>query len=173
MFYEILQWSFLTHWISFFKKISTAIHEGQKPEQWESRAVVPPISLSTTFKQAAPAQHHGYEYSRSGNPTRNVLEVCLASLDNAKYGLTFSSGLGAQTALIATLKSGDRILCGDDIYGGTNRLFRNLAMNMGIGVDFVSSLYSYNPFWPNRKFTAFLLLGWLHQSWNIREIAPA
>lgn len=101
------------------------------------RAVVPPISLSTTFKQSAPGVHSGFEYSRSGNPTRNVLETCLAGLDNAKYALTFSSGLGTQTAIISTLKSGDGIITGDDIYGGTNRLFRNLAPSMGIDVQFV------------------------------------
>lgn len=114
-----------------------SIHNGQKPEQWNSRAVVPPISLSTTFKQSAPGVHSGYEYSRSGNPTRNVLEVCLAGLDNAKYALTFASGLGTQTAIMSTLKSGDGIITGDDIYGGTNRLFRNLAPSMGIDVQFV------------------------------------
>lgn len=114
-----------------------AIHTGQKPEQWNSRAVVPPISLSTTYKQFGPGQHAGFEYSRSGNPTRNVLEECLAALDNGKYGLTFASGLGTQTAIISTLKTGDGIITGDDIYGGTNRLFRNLAVNMGIEVTFV------------------------------------
>jgi cystathionine gamma-lyase len=114
-----------------------AIHTGQKPEQWKCRSVVPPIGLSTTYKQFAPAQHAGFEYSRSGNPTRNVLEECLAGIDNGKYSLTFSSGLGTQTALISMLKTGDHILTGDDIYGGTNRLFRNLAVKMGISVDFV------------------------------------
>jgi cystathionine gamma-lyase len=114
-----------------------AIHTGQKPEQWNSRAVVPPISLATTYKQFGPGQHAGFEYSRSGNPTRNVLEACLAGLDNAKHALTFASGLGTQTAIISTLKTGDGIITGDDIYGGTNRLFRNLAVNMGIEVSFV------------------------------------
>jgi cystathionine gamma-lyase len=98
---------------------------------------VPPISLATTYKQFGPGQHAGFEYSRSGNPTRNVLEECLAALDNGKYALTFASGLGTQTAIISTLKTGDGIITGDDIYGGTNRLFRNLAVNMGIDVTFV------------------------------------
>jgi cystathionine gamma-lyase len=75
--------------------------------------------------------------SRSGNPTRNVLEECLAALDNGKYGITFASGLGTTTAIISTLKTGDGIITGDDVYGGTNRLFRNLAVNMGIEVQFV------------------------------------
>ena len=93
--------------------------------------------MATTYKQFGPAQHSGFEYSRSGNPTRNVLEACLAGLDNAKHALTFASGLGTQTAIISTLKTGDGIITGDDIYGGTNRLFRNLAVNMGIEVTFV------------------------------------
>lgn len=101
------------------------------------RAVVPPISLATTYKQFGPGQHAGFEYSRSGNPTRNVLEECLAALDNGKHALTFASGLGTQTAIISSLKTGDGIITGDDIYGGTNRLFRNLAVNMGIDVQFV------------------------------------
>ena len=98
---------------------------------------MPPISLATTYKQFAPGQHAGFEYSRSGNPTRNVLEDCLAALDNGKYALTFASGMGAVTAIISTLKTGDGIITGDDVYGGTNRLFRNMAVNMGIEVIFV------------------------------------
>ncbi|XP_058442650.1 cystathionine gamma-lyase isoform X2 [Malaya genurostris] len=102
-------------------------------------AVVPPISMSTTFKQFGPAQHAGFEYGRSGNPTRNVLETCIAALDNGKYGLTFSSGLGVTTAIITMLKAGDNIVAGDDLYGGTNRLLRNVAMNMNISIDFVDA----------------------------------
>lgn len=114
-----------------------AIHVGQDAEQWNSRAVVPPISMSTTFKQFGPAKHSGYEYGRSGNPTRDVLEKCLASLDNGKYGLTFSSGLGATTTMITMLSAGDHIVAGDDLYGGTNRLMRQVAMKMNIEVDFI------------------------------------
>lgn len=116
-----------------------AIHVGQDADQWKSMAVVPPISMSTTFKQFGPAQHSGYEYGRSGNPTRDVLEKCLASLDNGKFGLTFSSGLGATTTIITMLKSGDHIVAGDDVYGGTNRLLRNVAVNMNISIDFVDA----------------------------------
>ncbi|XP_020815165.1 cystathionine gamma-lyase-like [Drosophila serrata] len=114
-----------------------SIHSGQSPEQWKSASVIPPISLSTTFKQDAPGEHRGYEYSRSGNPTRNVLETCFASLDNAKYGLTFSSGLGATTAVLTMLSSGDHIIMGDDVYGGTNRLIRQVATRLGISASFV------------------------------------
>jgi cystathionine gamma-lyase len=114
-----------------------AIHHGQEPEQWKSMAVVPPISLSTTFKQYAPAKHAGFEYARSGNPTRQVLETCLASLDNAKYGLTFSSGLGATTCMLTSLAAGDHIIAGDDLYGGTNRLIRSVGVPLGLKVDFL------------------------------------
>lgn len=66
----------------------------------------------------------GYDYSRSGNPTRNVLETCLAALDKGKHGFVFSSGLGAVTATTSLLKAGDHMISGDDLYGGTNRLFQ-------------------------------------------------
>ncbi|XP_066857509.1 cystathionine gamma-lyase [Anser cygnoides] len=114
-----------------------AIHAGQEPEQWRSGAVVPPLSLSTTFKQRAPGQHAGYEYSRSGNPTRNCLEKAVAALDGAKYCLAYASGLAATLNITHLLKAGDTIICMDDVYGGTNRYFRQVAMKMGINVVFV------------------------------------
>ncbi|XP_067126848.1 cystathionine gamma-lyase [Centruroides vittatus] len=116
-----------------------ALHAGQEPEQWTHRAVVPPISMSTTFKQTAPAQHAGYEYSRSGNPTRNCLEKCIAALEDAKYGICFASGLATTLNLTYLLKSGDSILCFDDVYGGTNRYFRVCAENMGLKTIFVDA----------------------------------
>ncbi|XP_072505938.1 cystathionine gamma-lyase [Notamacropus eugenii] len=114
-----------------------AIHAGQEPEQWTSRAVVPPISLSTTFKQTAPGQHAGFEYSRSGNPTRNCLEKVVAALDGAKYCLAFASGLAATLNITHLLKAGDHIICTDDVYGGTNRYFRRVASEMGLKISFV------------------------------------
>ncbi|KAG7310515.1 hypothetical protein JYU34_003301 [Plutella xylostella] len=116
---------------------TTAIHAGQDSEKWKSGAVVPPIVTSTTFKQPAPAEHTGFEYGRSGNPTRNTLEECLAALDGGKYGLAFASGLGATTTIISLLSSGDHVISSDDIYGGTNRLFRQVAGRMGIETTFV------------------------------------
>jgi len=101
-----------------------AIHVGQEPERWPGNAVVPPISMATTFKQLEPGKPMLYEYSRCGNPTRQCLEECLASLEKAKYALTFSSGLGATTTFMFLLKSGDHIVSIDDVYGGTGRLFR-------------------------------------------------
>merc|ERR1711874_379569 len=116
-----------------------ALHVGQEPEQWNSMAVVPQISLSTTFKQDAPADFKMYEYGRSGNPTRGVLEACLASLDGAKHALCFSSGLGTTTAITHILQAGDHIVSMDDVYGGTNRYFRKCASRMGIECSFVDA----------------------------------
>lgn len=79
----------------------------------------------------------GYYYSRGNNPTRTVLQKCLASLDNAKHGLVFASGLGSTTAILTLLSSGDHIIVGDDVYGGTNRLIRQVTSRMGITFDFV------------------------------------
>lgn len=98
-----------------------AIHAGQDPDP-VTGAVVPPISLSTTFAQSAPGEHGGYEYARSGNPTRSALETCLASLEGAPHGLAFASGLAAEDTLLRTLPSGARLVVGNDAYGGTYRL---------------------------------------------------
>ncbi|XP_043260123.1 putative cystathionine gamma-lyase 2 isoform X2 [Colletes gigas] len=114
-----------------------AIHAGQDPLQWTHCAVIPPIVMSTTFRQDGPAQHRGFDYSRSGNPTRRVLETCLAALDNGKYGFAFASGLGALTALSSLLKAGDHILSGDDVYGGSYRLFQKCLSMHDIAVTFV------------------------------------
>jgi len=116
-----------------------ALHAGQEPEQWNSMAVVPPISLSTTFKQQGPADFKKYEYGRSGNPTRDVLEACLASLDNAKHAITFSSGLAATATITHLLSAGDHIVSMDDLYGGTNRYFRKVASKMNIETSFVDA----------------------------------
>ncbi|XP_024134495.1 cystathionine gamma-lyase [Oryzias melastigma] len=120
-----------------FKSFATdAIHVGQEPEQWKSMAVVPPISLSTTFKQFSPGDHAGFEYSRSGNPTRNCLEKAVAALDGAKYCLAFASGLAATVTVTHLLKSGDGIVCMDDVYGGTNRYFQRIAVGLGLDISF-------------------------------------
>jgi cystathionine gamma-synthase len=98
-----------------------AIHDGQEPDP-ASGAVVPPISLSTTFAQSAVAQHKGWEYSRSGNPTRDSLEACLASLEGGGRAFAFASGLAAEDAVLRQLRPGERIVLGNDAYGGTYRL---------------------------------------------------
>ena len=98
-----------------------AIHAGQEPDA-TTGAVVPPISLSTTFAQRAVGEHQGYEYARSGNPTRSSLETCVASLEGATHGFAFASGLAAEDVLLRLLTSGDHLVIPDDAYGGTFRL---------------------------------------------------
>lgn len=93
---------------------------------------------SSNYEKLSLDEETGYQYSRYQNPTRDVLEGCLASIDNAKYALTFSAGVGALTAIIATLKSGDGIVSTKNLYGGTIRLFRDFASKMGIEVTYVN-----------------------------------
>ena len=98
-----------------------------------------PIYNSSTFVQQAPGEHKGYEYSRSGNPTRTALESCLAALEGGRYGLAFASGSGAHATAGHLLEPGDHVVCGDDVYGGTYRLFENvLKPSAGIETTFVS-----------------------------------
>src|SRR5215510_11214547 len=108
-----------------------AIHAGQDPDP-TSGAVMVPIVLSSTFAQNGPGRHKGYEYSRSGNPTRRALEACLAALEGGKHGFAFGSGLAASTTILHTLRPGDHVLCGDDVYGGTFRLLDKVMKPMGL-----------------------------------------
>ena len=111
-----------------------AVHVGQEPDL-ATGAVVPPISLSTTFAQREVGVHQGYEYSRSGNPTRTALETCLASLEGAAHGLAFASGLAAEDTVLRVLAPGGGVVLGDDAYGGTFRLIARLwgAPELGSG----------------------------------------
>ena len=113
-----------------------AIHAGQEPDP-TSGAVMMPIVLASTFAQESPGVHKGYEYSRSGNPTRRALEACLAALEGGVHGYSFGSGLAATTTLLHTLSPGAHILCGDDVYGGTFRLMDKVMGPMGISSSFV------------------------------------
>jgi cystathionine gamma-synthase/cystathionine gamma-lyase len=113
-----------------------AIHAGQEPDP-SSGAVMTPIVLASTFAQDGPGRHKGYEYSRSGNPTRGALEGCIAALEEGAHGLAFSSGLGATTTLLHTLSAGDHVVSGDDVYGGTFRLFDKVMRPFGIDASFV------------------------------------
>src|SRR5580692_2157939 len=108
-----------------------AVHVGQGPDP-ATGAVVAPIHLSTTFVHASPGVHQGYEYSRSGNPTRSNLEACLASLEGAQHGLAFASGLAATTAVMLLLDPGDHVVFTEDVYGGTFRLFDQVFSRYGI-----------------------------------------
>src|SRR3954454_12680755 len=97
-----------------------AIHAGQDADPATGATVVP-IYATSTYTQAAPGQHKGYEYSRSGNPTRAALETCLAALEGGERGLAFASGLAATTAVLATLGPGAEVAAAADLYGGTCR----------------------------------------------------
>ena len=107
-----------------------AVHAGQDPDP-ASGAVVAPISLSTTFAQQEVGVHQGYEYSRSGNPTRASLETCLAALEGAAHGFAFASGLAAEDNVMRLLRQGQRVLLGSDAYGGTFRLISKVWAPLG------------------------------------------
>jgi cystathionine gamma-synthase len=108
-----------------------AIHAGQEPDP-HTGAVVVPISLATTFRQSAVGEHQGFEYGRSGNPTRAALEACVASLEGAAHGLAFASGLAAEDAVLRLLRPGDHVVLGDDAYGGTLRLIARVHAPAGL-----------------------------------------
>lgn len=108
-----------------------AVHAGQPPDP-VSGAVMTPIVLASTFAQRAPGEHAGFEYGRSGNPTRNALEACVAALEGAKHGFAFASGLGASSTVLSLLRSGEHVVCGDDVYGGTFRLMDKVMAPLGI-----------------------------------------
>jgi cystathionine gamma-lyase len=112
------------------------VHAGQPPDP-VSGAVMTPIVLATTFAQDGPGVHKGYDYSRAGNPTRSALEACLAALEGASHAIAFGSGCAATTAVLLTLKSGDHVLVGDDVYGGTFRIFDRVLAQFGLEASFV------------------------------------
>lgn len=112
------------------------IHAGQSPDP-VSGAVMQPIVLSSTFAQSAPGEHQGWDYSRAGNPTRDALERCLAGLEGGKDAIAYSSGCGATTSVLLTLKSGDHVVVGDDVYGGTFRIFDKVVKQFGIEATFM------------------------------------
>src|SRR3954452_19292309 len=98
------------------------IHAGQQPDPIHGAGMTP-IVLASTFAQDGPGGYKDYDYSRAGNPTRTALEGCLAALEGASDAIAFSSGCAATTAILMMLKSGDHVLSGDDVYGGTFRIF--------------------------------------------------
>ena len=114
-----------------------AIHAGQKADP-STGAVMMPIYTSSTFKQESPGVHKGYDYSRSGNPTRNAFEECMASLEEGIKGYGFSSGVAAISACVELLEPGDHVIAMDDLYGGTVRLFNEIkTKSQGISVSYV------------------------------------
>jgi cystathionine gamma-synthase len=113
-----------------------AIHVGQEPDA-EFGSVNVPIYQTSTYAQPAVGKPKAYDYARSGNPTREALQRVLASLEGGKRGLSFSSGLGATTTLLLTLRPGDHVVLGDDVYGGTYRLLARVMQQWGIAFDTV------------------------------------
>ena len=115
-----------------------AIHIGNKPDK-ETGAVSPPINLTSTFEQESVGNDKGFDYSRGGNPTRKRLEDNLAALEQGTYGLMFASGMAATTALFQTLSSGDHVIIGHNVYGGTYRMSAKVLSNHGIDFEFIDT----------------------------------
>ena len=115
-----------------------AIHVGNKPDK-ETGAISPPINLTSTFEQESVGNDKGFDYSRGGNPTRKRLEDNLAALEQGTYGLMFASGMAATTALFQTLSSGDHVIIGHNVYGGTYRMSAKVLSNHGIDFEFIDT----------------------------------
>ncbi|MFB6109812.1 MAG: cystathionine gamma-synthase [Halodesulfurarchaeum sp.] len=115
-----------------------AIHSGWDPDP-TTGAIMPPIYASSTFAQDAPGDHRGYEYSRTGNPTRTALEDNLASLEGGEYGRAFASGMAAIDTVLSSLDSGDHVVVGRDVYGGTHRLFTSVYEDRDLTFSFVDT----------------------------------
>src|SRR5690554_5769868 len=118
------------------KFATKAIHAGQSPDP-TTGAIMTPIYQTSTYTQASPGEHKGYEYSRGTNPTRKALEDCLAALENGKFGLAFSSGMAATETVLKLLRPGDEVITGNDLYGGSYRIFTKLFDPYGIKFHFV------------------------------------
>ncbi|WP_369048195.1 cystathionine gamma-synthase [Tenacibaculum sp. UWU-22] len=113
------------------------IHGGQEHEK-ATGAVMPPIFQTSTYAQSSPGVHKGYEYSRGANPTRTALENSLAAIENGTHGFAFSSGLSAIDCVLRLLKPGDEVITGDDLYGGSYRMFTKLFEKYGLKFHFVN-----------------------------------
>jgi cystathionine gamma-synthase len=115
-----------------------AIHEGQEPDP-ATGALITPIYQTSTYLQEGVGKNKGYDYSRSGNPTRTALETCLASLESADHGLAFSSGLGATTTIMHLVSPGERVVSVNDVYGGVYRMFSQVYEPKGYDFTFLSA----------------------------------
>ncbi|MDX1613798.1 MAG: cystathionine gamma-synthase [Candidatus Promineifilaceae bacterium] len=115
-----------------------AVHGGVEPDP-HTGAVMTPIYQTSTFAQEAVGRDKGYDYARSGNPTRTALQNSLALLEGGRYGLAFASGMAATDTLLRLLKPGDHVVCGDVVYGGTYRLFDKVLTDYGLEFDYVNS----------------------------------
>ncbi|RMF68577.1 MAG: PLP-dependent transferase [Calditrichaeota bacterium] len=115
-----------------------AVHAGQHPDE-VSGAIITPIYQTSTYVQASPGVHKGYEYGRTGNPTRKALEENLAALENGRFGFAFSSGMAATSAIAGLLKQGDHVIVTDNVYGGTYRYFQQVMTDYGLRFSFVNT----------------------------------
>jgi cystathionine gamma-lyase len=113
-----------------------AVHAGVEPDP-STGAIMTPIYQTSTYVQESPAKHKGYAYARGANPTRNALQKSIASLENGKYGVCFSSGMGATDAVIKLLSPGDEVITSNDLYGGSYRMFRRIYEKFGIKFHFI------------------------------------
>ena len=120
-----------------------AIHVGQEPDP-ATGAVIVPIYQTSTYAQSEVGVHKGYDYSRTANPTRAALEACLASLDDGRFGLAFSSGMAAEDTLLHILETGSHVIASDDVYGGTFRLFHRVLERVGLRFTFVDATRTQN-----------------------------
>jgi cystathionine gamma-lyase len=135
-------WSWRNHHYSKdqlrnMKQGTKFIHAGVAPDP-TTGAIMTPIYQTSTYVQEAPAQHKGYEYARSQNPTRTALEAAFAAIENGKYGLAFSSGVAATDAVIKLLQPGDEVIAANDMYGGTYRMFTKIFEKFGIKFHYVN-----------------------------------
>jgi cystathionine beta-lyase/cystathionine gamma-synthase len=113
-----------------------SIHAGQEPDE-ETGALMTPIHANSTYVQDAPGDHRGYEYSRTGNPTRSDLEANLASLEGGEFGRAFSSGMGSINTVLNLLSAGDHVVASEDVYGGTHRIFTQVYEDYDLAFSFV------------------------------------
>lgn len=120
-----------------------AIHAGQEPDP-TTGAIMTPVYLTSTYVQESPGVHKGWEYSRTHNPTRKAYENCMANLEGGKYGFAFASGCAATTTILHLLKAGDHIIAGDDMYGGTFRLFDKVLKNNGLEFSYLDLTIAEN-----------------------------
>ncbi|MCE7995272.1 MAG: PLP-dependent transferase [Roseivirga sp.] len=114
-----------------------AVHAGVKPDP-STGAIMTPVYQTSTYVQRSPGDHKGFEYSRTQNPTRFALQDSIAALENAKHGLVYASGLAAIDAILKLLKPGDEVISGNDLYGGTYRIFTKIFVDFGIKFHFIS-----------------------------------
>lgn len=125
------------------KAATKYIHAGSHPDP-STGAIMTPVYMTSTYVQEAPGVNKGYEYARSQNPTRTALEEALAVIENGKYGLAFSSGVAATDAVIKLLNPGDEVICANDMYGGTYRLFTKVFERFGIVFRYVDTTHAAN-----------------------------